>query len=201
MLLKLLRHPQSTIAALVNDPNATWSIPIAGFFMLSFAEGYDRVVGRLPAWPAVVLILVIALGALVLGSWTWAGIFGGLLHLSARLLRGQEGASKTIRAVGYALFWPGVLALAGSVAMILLGYRGDEGDELPASVIVPVLLLVCAGFWGIYTVVAALRARHGFGWGRAILAYLLPFVVLIAIAAVLLAVTGGFSSAQAGSRT
>ena len=193
MLLKLLRHPQSTIAALVNDPKATWFIPMAGFFMVSFSEGYDRFVSRFPTWPAAVLILVTALGALVLGAWAWAGMFGGLLHLSSRLLRGQEGAAKTIRAVGYAFFWPGVLALAGSVAIILLGYRGDE---LSASTIVPALLLVCAGFWGIYTVVAALRARHGFGWGRAILAYFLPFVVLIAIAAVFLAVTGGFSSAQ-----
>jgi hypothetical protein len=193
MLLKLLRHPQSTISALVNEPSATWALPIVGFFFLSFAEGYGRVVSLRPAWPAVVLILVTALAALVIGSWTWAGIFGGLLHLSARLLRGQEGASKTIRAVGYAFFWPGVLAAAASVAIILLGYRGDD---FPPAAIAPLLLQLCAGFWGIYTVVAALRATHGFGWGRAVLAYLLPFIVLLAIAVMILVATNAFNSAQ-----
>jgi hypothetical protein len=87
--------------------------------------------------------------------------------------------------VGYALFWPGILAALASVAVIVLGYRGVD---LPPEAIPPLLLQVCAGAWGLYTVIAALRARHGFGWGRAVLAYLLPFVAIaIVVVAVVIA--------------
>jgi hypothetical protein len=187
MLLSLLRHPQATIRSLIEEENARWLVPIAGFSFVSFAEGYGRIVTALPAWSAIALILLTAAGALAIGSWTWAGIFGGLLHGSSRLLKGREGVSKTIRAVGYAFFWPGLVAALNSIAVISLGYRGTD---LPLLATLPLVLQVCAGLWGVYTVVSALRVRHGFGWGRAVIAYLLPFVALLAVVIAFLVVTG-----------
>lgn len=183
MLLELLRHPQATIRTLVQDESAGWGWSLTGYFLVSFAQGYERSVTEYPDWPTIALLLMTAAGALILGVWAWAGLFGGVLHASARLLRGQEGTPKTIRAVGYALLWPGILAAPASAAVVSLGYRGGD---LPPAASGPTLVQLGAGLWAVYLVVAALRARHGFGWGRAVVAYILPFVGLAIVAGVLL---------------
>lgn len=181
MLLQLLRRPQETIPALLAEDPRPWLVPITGYFCVSFAEGYERVASRTSAWPAVATIVVAGIVALVIGSLVWAAGFGGALHLSSRLLRGEEGMSDTVRAVGYAFYWPGLLAVAAVVTMALLGYRGGE---LPLRALLPALVQGGAGLWAVYTVIAALRARHRFGWWRSIAAYLLPFLVLVAAVAV-----------------
>lgn len=182
MYLELFRKPQQAIPLLVMSDPEPWLVPFVGFFCVSFAEGYDRVLAIWPNRPGVVLLLLVAAGALGIGAWGWAGMFGGALHLSTRLFGGKPGASETIRAVGYAFFWPGILGAVSGAAVILMGYRGD--DPPPAAMVPLLLLQACASLWAVYTVVVSLRAWHGFGWWRAIGSYLTPFVILITVVVV-----------------
>jgi hypothetical protein len=89
-------------------------------------------------------------------------------------------------AVGYGFFWPGVFALGASVLVVLGGYRGTE---VPAVSIVGLFLQIAAGFWAVYTVIAAIRAHHEFSWWKAIATYLLPFVVLLIAVGVFVTLT------------
>ena len=77
MNLDLLRRPQATIPGLVSREPKEWTVPLAGYFFVSFAEGYDRAVTQWAHLPGIFLVVIVAITALVIGVWAWAGIFGG----------------------------------------------------------------------------------------------------------------------------
>lgn len=178
----LLRSPKKAIPELlVSDPDP-WFLPLAGYFFLSFAEGHGNMSDRFPSL-GYGLILLISLLVSVLGSFLAAGLYGGSLHVSARLLGGKPGLTETVRAVGYALFWPGLVAFpcaAGFVAMLHGATRPSPAVWLPA------LGNVAAGIWAVITVVGALRAHHSFSRSRAILAWLTPILLLIPVVLLIL---------------
>jgi hypothetical protein len=89
MLKNLLLRPQKTIPQLIAQEPRQWLVPLTGYFCVSFAEGYDRVVMKYASLPGVVLIAIVAISVLLIGVWAWAGIFGGVLHLSSRLFKGK----------------------------------------------------------------------------------------------------------------
>jgi hypothetical protein len=161
---------------------------MVGYACVSYAEGNDRIVSRLADSPALVLILVTAGIAVLIGGWLWAGLFGGALHVSARALGGKPGFAQTVRAVGYGFFWPGILSAAAASLILILGYRGDA---LPRGAAPLLYVQIGAGLWGVYTVIAALRARHEFGWARAIGTYVLTFLVFIVGFVIVRAVAAG----------
>ena len=185
MLLRLLRRPRRSFAELSEHPPGNWLIPIWGFTLVSFAEGYDRIVSQQTGISSIGAIGLTLLLALMIGSWTWAFIYGGALHASSLLLGGKPGPGATIRAVGYAFFWPGVLAFLSGVVVILTGYRGGQ---MSAAAMMAALFHVIAGFWALYLIISALKVRHSFSWLRAISAYLLPILALLIVVLIFLVI-------------
>lgn len=177
-LLELLWRPQETIPGLVADYRRPWRLPLTGYFLLSFAEGVDWFATRLPDSSGVAVVLAPLALALVFGTLAWAGMFGGAMHLSSRVLGGKRGVDATIRAVGYACFWPGLFA-APAALVVTLATGGSQASAITALIALGIQL--GAGLWCVYTVTAALRSHHGFSWPRAVAAYLLPFLALIAM--------------------
>ena len=174
--LELLRRPQKAIATAVTDGNDEWLLPMLGYSFLSLAEGFDRMAERLPTTHPLLVVLA-ALGVvIVLGVWLSAITYGGALHLGAKIFRGQPGLSQSIQAVGYSLFWPGLVA-APAAALFSLTYQRNTALGCTFA-----LVNVVAGIWALYTTVAAVRARHGFSWWRAIAAWLLTILVFGGIA-------------------
>ena len=181
MLFRLLRRPQRTIKDLLLEENPIWGPAFFGYFCLAATEGSERLLLRFPTLSKASLIALLLLLTAAIGTWTWAGIYGGLLHLSAKLLGGEKGAPNTIRAVGLGLFWPGSLALLASILGIAFGFQANEASLASTG---PTILQLLAAFWALYATVAALRARHSFPWWKAILAYLLPIFLILLIALV-----------------
>lgn len=112
-LRALLLDPRHTVAYLVSTGKG-WKVPYVGFALLAYAEGIDRAAQRLGDAPVIGVILTSVTLAFVLGAWMWAFVYGGLIHLSARVLKGRKGYEDTIRALGYAFFWPAALASGAS---------------------------------------------------------------------------------------
>ena len=79
-------------------------------------------------------------------------------------------------AIGYGFFWPGFFAFVSSALVILGGY---QGGAMPTASMIGAVVQVSAGIWAVYTVIAAIKCHHGFGWWKAIATYFLPFIVLI----------------------
>ncbi len=186
MLKNLLLKPRAAVPQLVGREPKRWLAPLAGFFFVSFSGGYERAVTRSADLSGIALIGIVAMGALLIGVWSWAGIVGGALYLSARALKGKPGLLDSVMAVGYGFFWPGVLAFISAVAVILGGYRGLEISTVSS---IGVLLQVGAGVWAWYTVAAAIKAHHEFSWWKTIAACLLPFGVLILAVLVYVTIT------------
>ena len=175
MLLDLLRRPRTTIPGLYDQIQPQWPIPLAGYFFTAFAESYGRMVERFAHLPGFGLVALVAIATALVGMWAWAGMLGGALYLSVRLLKGRHGFHGSVMAVGYGLFWPGLLGFLSSILVILGGFRGGE---VSASSMVGIVGQLASGVWGLYTLIAAIKAHHGFGWWRAIASYVIPGIVL-----------------------
>jgi len=185
-LKDLLFRPRATLSLRVEaDPNP-WIVPFLGFSFASFMRAAQEPIrldiGMGPAGD----LLVLAFGALLIGGWMWAGIYGGALHIGALLLGGKKGPSGTIRAAGYAVFWPGLVG-AVVLSMELLFGKGKTSEGL--SLVASVLVAGC-GFWSVYTVVASLRAWHTFSWLRAISSYAITDFLSLGVVVLLIAVFG-----------
>jgi len=177
MLFKLFIKPQATISSLISKGSKFLSFPFVGFFLIAFAEGYERTVTRFSDLSSISLVGITFLLALLVGVWVWAGFLGGIIYLSSRLFRGKPGFLDTVNAIGLAFVWPGMLAFLASILVIFGGYRGE--DDLSALSAIGFLLQIIAGLWGLYNTILAIKSHHEFGWAKAISAYTLPFVVII----------------------
>ena len=177
-LFDLFRAPQRYISEHLDAAPHHWLIPLGGYTALSLSEGHHRMVERLPGSPpAVVLVAALAFAA-TLGCCLWALSYGGALHLGARVLGGKPGLSPSIQAVGYALFWPGLLGAGCAVAM----------SHSSGPLVYPFLAgNLLGGGWGLYTVLGALRARHSFSWGRAVATWALTLTAIVLIGLLFLA--------------
>ena len=180
-LLDLLRTPQRYIAAQVDGAPHHWLVPICGYAGVALAEGHHRMVARFPASPPAVVLVVALAFAATLGACMWALTYGGALHLGARVLGGRPGLGASCQAVGYALFWPGLLSATSAVA---LTYSSE-----PITYVVLAANLIGGG-WGLFTVVGAVRTRHAFSWARAVAAWVFTFAAAVAFGIALFFVLG-----------
>jgi hypothetical protein len=146
-------------------------VPILGYFLLALAVSHGYLAPHLtPANPALVLLA----SCLVAGS---VGIIlglacGGTLHLGARLVAGQRSLATTLRALGYALIGPCLIAVPATLALSLL----------PRTARTALLtVLVATSIWGAYLILSVVRSTHELSWLRALVAAVLFIVLTIGL--------------------
>ncbi len=173
----LLLHPQATIARLLDEDFRPWLLPWLGYSLMSWLEASDRINRHFDSL-GLLFLLVVAMAACTIGAASWGLVLGGILHLMARLFGGRRGLAKSIRAVGYGLVWPGMVGGAAKLGAVIVG---DRGGDVPMLAVPFLLLQLAAGLWAIYTMMAAMRARHGLPWWRTVVAFLIPGVALVGL--------------------
>jgi hypothetical protein len=169
-LKSLLLHPQRAIAEQMSSGDSWW-VPLTAYLLVSLS-----IVG----FGAFVSFSIVGFGALVaalvVGWLVWALVYGGTLHLGTRLVRGRKGVKNTIRAVGYGLFWPGMVG-AMTAAVATLMYQSVWVSE--RLHFVPPFLRLGLGLWALYVTIAAVRSWHQFTWMRATAGWVCGMLVLI----------------------
>jgi len=187
-VISLLKHPTKALPELLEFDSDPWLVPYFGYFFLALAEGLPGVSERHPTWSLVgVFLLGIAVSA-ILGALLWAGFYGGLLHVGSKLLGGTKGIRDTIRSVGYGTFWPGLVAVTAVSVFTAMTHTQNSPSVF---ILVPVGINILAAFWAVWSVMMALRVCHDLSWWRAVAAWLFPFVLVIPIALVWVALTTG----------
>jgi hypothetical protein len=126
-----------------------------------------------------------AAGALagVLLNWAFSVLLFGVLwfFVGARALGGRGSLDTTIRAVGYAFLWPGLIALPVALA------HGTAPS--PRSNIGTLVVAGGLGLWTLALAAIGVKHVHSLSWGRTVVVLLwVPVVVLAFAAAILLGV-------------
>ncbi len=162
-----------------------WGPAWLGYFFVSMAETSGNRLERLETWsPTEVLLLSIAVGLSFGAAAQAAGVGGLWLHLGAKMVGGKEGFFETVKAAGYAVFWPGLLIFP---AVVVENYTFREAEGAGA---VPLLIALVwhavVGVWGWLRSVNAVRVLHDRSvWQAVVIALWLP-VVAVAVVAVFL---------------
>lgn len=153
----------------------------AAITALSYLAGLDTTLDSLFLYPALVLLYIIFSPVLSVIGWLFSS---GVDYIFAKLLGGRGTYEQQTYLIS--------LYVA------------------PISIISAVLLLVpVAGLWlsallslyGLYLVTMALKEAHGYSTGRAVLTWLIPFLIVVVFAMILAAAIAFWFSGFAMSET
>lgn len=170
MLRQLITDPYEAIPALVARNH--YVVPMSPFLVLGIASSVDRWLRR---DVTIGMLASIWIGA-VAGA-IFLVLYSLWLHLFARAFGGRARALETLRAVGYAMFWPALLHLVA--ALLRIATRRVDGLDLGS---IPSGVKFVASFWSAYLTIVAIRALHSLSWPRAIGVFAAALILLIAIA-------------------
>lgn len=124
----------------------------------------------------------------VIGGLIGLFIGSGLVHIFVALLGGESGISETLAVFGYATALSPISAAISLPSMI---------SATLGIVTVPLALLL--GLYGLYIQVKGIETFHEMSTGKALLAVILPGLIMLGIALGLMAITAalvGISSPQ-----
>lgn len=127
----------------------------------------------LRSWPILNLIILLVFAPFVFLGWS------ALLHLIAHLLGGKGEVLQLAAGLGY-----------GHLPYILVAPFGLVARYLPLDVVG--LASLAALIWSIFLKVEAVRSVYGFSRGRAVLAYFLPFLAMMAAFILFMLLLGTF---------
>ena len=166
--LKLLVSPLSFFRDL---DTRRYVLAVYGYLFMALTQGMQGISGDTANEDVLPIVSVTIAMAAILGIPVAAFIFGGLLHLFARILGSQRAMLETIVAIGTAFFWPGLISAIASLAHVMLAGVIDVRIVIVAWYI--------AGLWALILTTGAIRVLNDFSWFRAGLTWLM-YVLLIA---------------------
>ena len=163
MLTKPIRNLESLEVTF-----STVFIAMSGYFFFYLANGlqkYDFEMGLdLSGYVTLVMIT-----GIFFVSWASYIIYGGFLHLAAKVMGGTGKFNLTATALGHAVLLP---SLIGVIIGFFWVYTGTT-DPLIASSITCGILIVTSS-------IVAIKVVNELSWGRAIAAYaLLPITTVV----------------------
>lgn len=186
-LLFLLKQP-SRFFSTFGQQRTTWLAAFAGYYLITLA-------GSLGAWSAagadpVSALVNSLLRALLDGAFSL--VFFGVLwmYFGSRLVMGQTSLACTVKAVGYAFLWPGLL---GAWAVLLpVAAPGAAAVLAPTSLV----LRLAAGLWAVTVAALALKALNRLDWRRTAIAVGWLPLTLAALAAASIFLAGSASQVR-----
>lgn len=172
--VSVVTQPVPAMRRLTQTHPLSWAIIVAvvtfWISLLSSVAGMGEV---FPTDTMLARALVFG-GILILGAPAaiiLTAISAGIFHLSCRLLGGAGTYAGLFVGVAFAAI-PTVLAAPFNLLPAVVGVLGDVLSGLAALVF---------GIWGLVLTVIAIRENNGFSTGRAIGAFLIPMVIIIAL--------------------
>lgn len=180
-MLPVFRNFKENIQAFGDDRYASlsWWPAWFGYFAMAMSEYSGSLLERSEVLnPGVVLLVSISL-ALTIGAASHALGVGGLwLWLGAKIVGGRKGFSQTIKLVGYAFYWPGLMVLP---ALIIENFTLREEAGTTATVLGLVALLwhVVIAIWGWLRMINAVRLFHELTFWKAVFIGLWPLAIAI----------------------
>lgn len=125
------------------------------------------------SWPVLNVIMILVFSPIILFLWS------SILQISSELLGGQGRGLSLAAVVGYAQMPYILLAPIGLIARYLpLDIMGVAG--------------LMAFLWSLLLKIEGIRAVHNFSRRRAVLAYFLPLLVLVAVVIIFFLLVGSF---------
>ena len=177
----LLTDPVNTFEALKEDTLedaikyyvvivAVASLFSAGTLMLGMGSLGSMMGNTAVGIGSVAAIFVIMLVMWIIGAF----ISGAIIHIGVLIVGGKNGIAQTIKAIMY-----------GSTPGLLLGW-------------IP-LIGILAGIWGLALEIIGVRQLHAITTGRAIIAVIIPGVIIVVLTMLLAAVLAAFVFGMGGS--
>lgn len=169
-LIGLLYRPSAFFASF-DGRSASRALALGAFLLLAVVEGYGELVAA-DASQRVALVPGVALNGLLK-----VVVFGVVwFYVGARVVGGTASLDTTVKAVGYAFFWPALIAVA---TVALLEGSGPQSTDF---VLLSIGLRVLLGILSIVLAALAVRHVHRLSIGRTLAVVLWFPVALIGVA-------------------
>lgn len=104
--------------------------------------------------------------------------------MAATMLHGRKGIFTTIRQVGVTLLWPAGIAFVAAVTAFALMRAGGAMNHNMA--LVAATLRILALIWAAGATIFCIKMLHGFGWGKAIVAFFISFTMMLLLTVVVM---------------